>query len=98
MNEKKLEVAQWVRDAIASVPPLDGFQFEVNTPSIYADQVAGQTYWRVPMIVTPEPRRLTAIHEYLAEVEGVLQDERSLDILLFVGAPMEAETLTTAAK
>ena len=98
MNNEKLEIAQWARDALASVPPFEGVEFEVNTKSIYGTDIAGKTWWRVPMIATPEPRHLTAVHEYLAEVEGVSQDERGLDILLFVGNPAEAETPEPALK
>ena len=88
-----------MREAIASVPPLEKRPFlRFNTQSIYATDISGVTWWRVPVIATPEPRRLTAAHEYLAEVEGVLQDERGLDILLFVGNPVEAEAPETALK
>ena len=73
-------------------------ELDVNTKSIYGTDIAGVTWWRVPIIAKPEPRRLTAVHEYLAEVEGILQDERGLDILLFVGAPFESETPEPALK
>ena len=98
MNDKKLEITQWVRDAIASVSPFEGVQLDVNTKAIYGTDVAGEIWWRVPMIATPEPRRLTALHEYLAEVEGVLQDERGLNVLLFVGAPVEDQAPEPALK
>ena len=94
----KLEMAQQVRDAISSVPPLKGVHLDVNPNGIFGTDVAGKTWWRVPLVASPRPRRLTALYEVLAEIEEVLQDERGLDILLFVGPPIETETPEPALK
>lgn len=102
MNRKKesvkLELAKCVRNAIASIPPLEGVHLDVNPERIFGTDVAGKIWWRVPLIATPRPRRLSALYEVLAEIEEVLQDERSLDILLFVGDPVEDEAPEPALK
>ncbi len=91
-REKKNEIARQVRDVIARIPPLKGVKLDVSPQGIFGTDVAGQIWWRVPLIATPRPRRVTALYEVLAEIESILQDEHNLDILLFVGNPIEAET------
>lgn len=77
------EVADAVRESIAATPSFDGTSLTVDENGIIATDVGGQTWWRVPVIPTPFPRYLSPLFESLAEIEGVLQDERGLDILLF---------------
>jgi hypothetical protein len=77
------EVADAVREFIAMTPLPDDMSLTVNENGIVATDVGGQIWWRVPVIPSPFPRYLSPLHEALAEVEGHLQDERRLDILLF---------------
>lgn len=85
------EIAQLVRESIQSVPAFEGMQLDVNEKGIITTEVGGTTWWRVPVVPTPWPRRMTALYEALAEVEGHLQEERGLDILLFPGDPAQIE-------
>lgn len=78
------EVADAVRDVLAATPPFEGIDLRVDENGIIATDVGGQKWWRVPVTASPFPRRLSLLYEALAEIEGVLQDERGLDILLFV--------------
>ena len=77
--------------AIDSVPPLKGIRLEVNYKGIYTGVSGGVDWWRVPIIATPEPKNTCAVSEVLAEIEKVLQDERGLDILPFIGDPPAGE-------
>lgn len=94
----KQEVAQWVRESIQSVPAFEGMKLEVDEADIHATEVGGQTWWRVPVIPTPWPHRMFALYEALAEIEGHLQNERGLDILLFPGDPAKTEQAEPALK
>ena len=89
VNVTKSDVAKFVRDAITLVPPLEGTRLEVDENKIYYTVVDGTKWWRVPIIPTPVPRRRFALYEVMAEIEGVLQDEQGLDILLVSGEPAE---------
>lgn len=84
-NKRKHDVAQFVRDAIAHSPPYEYMRLDVDEVGIIATEVGGKTWWREPVIPSPMPRRRTAMYEAFAEIEGYLQDERGLDILLFAG-------------
>ena len=97
-REEKNEIAQQVRDVIAKTPPLKGIKLDINPQGIFDTDVAGKIWWRVPLIATPRPRRLSALYEVLAEIEDELQAERGLDILLFVGNPVEDEAPEPALK
>lgn len=83
-------IAQLVRDAIHRIPPFDGMTLDVDESGIYATQMPGKVWWRVPIIAIPEPTRMFKLYEALAEIEGILQDEQGLDILLFAGDPEHA--------
>ena len=48
-------------------------------------------WWRVPLIPQPWPERLSPIYEVLAEIEGDIQDDHGLDILLSLGEPVNVE-------
>ena len=78
------EVAEAVRESIAATPPFEGIHLSVNENGVIATNVGGQIWWRVPITPSPFPRHLSPLYEALAEIEGVLQDERGMDILLFV--------------
>ncbi len=88
-SNKADEIAQAVRQVIASVPPLEATTMEVDDTGIYSTENGGKKWWHVPIIPNPWPHRMYALYEVLAEIEGVLQDEQDLDILLFAGEPTE---------
>ena len=98
MNEKKAEIAQLTRDAIASVPPFDGIRLEVNEASIYGTDINNRIWWNVPVRAIPAPRLRFAMYEMMAEIEGILQDDRGLDIHLIPDALSEPEATEVAAK
>ncbi|MBC7528163.1 MAG: hypothetical protein H7308_11500 [Chthonomonadaceae bacterium] len=84
IQSTRIEVAQKVRDAINALPTFEGLTLEVEEQGIYANEVGGQTWWRVPVLPHPAPYRMSRLYEALAEIEGYLQEEQNLDILLFV--------------
>lgn len=89
-RNKANEVAQSVRAVIAQSPPFDNMTLDVDANGIYSTISGDQTWWRVPVIPRPWPHRMYALYEALAEIEGVLQDEQGLAIILFPGEPTEA--------
>ncbi len=90
-RNKANEVAQSVRAVIAQAPPFNGMTLDVDANGIYSTVSGDQTWWRVPVIPRPWPHRMYALYEALAEIEGVLQDEQGLDIILFPGELAEPE-------
>ena len=85
MDEQKSEIAQFVRDAITCVPPLEGTSLTVDEEGIYGTQINGETWWHVPVVPNSVPRRMYPLYEVFSEIEEVLQNERGMDILLFGG-------------
>ena len=65
---------------------------EVNEAHIYGTDINGRTWWNVPVRVVPAPRLRVALYEIMAEIEGVLQDDRGLDIHLIPDVFFEEET------
>lgn len=86
---KAEEIAQAVRHAIDSIPPLESTTLEVDDTGIYSTESGGKKWWHVPITPNPWPMRMYPLYEVLAEIEGALQDEQGLDILLFAGEPTE---------
>jgi hypothetical protein len=83
--QDKKQIAQLVRESIAVLPAFEGMQIEVDEAGITASNVGEKIWWRVPIVPSPWPKRMSALYEALAEIEGHLQDERGLDILLYPG-------------
>ena len=96
MTDRKqaIEVANFVREAIAAAPPFDDMTLDVDENGIFSTISGDKAWWRVPVIPHPWPERMYALYEALAEVEGMLQDEQGLDIILFPGEPAEATAIT----
>lgn len=91
MNQSEVkDIAQRVRESIMSLPPFAGLQLEVDEAGIVSNNVGGKIWWRVPIVATPWPQRMSPLYEALAEIEGHLQDERGYDILLY---PEEASLI-----
>lgn len=89
--EEKQEVARLVRESISQTRLPNGLQLEVEDKGVVATQIGNKTWWRVPIYATPLPDYLFTLYEALADVEGNLQDDRGLDILLFsVDTPLPA--------
>lgn len=96
MDEKKSEIAGFVRDAITCVPPLEGTSLTVDEKGIYGRDTNGKTWWHVPIVPNPVPRRMYPLYEVLTEIEEVIEEKRGMDILLFVGDIASAEPIEPA--
>jgi hypothetical protein len=77
------EIASYVREAIAKVPPLDNMALYVDEPRIYESAVGNQLWWRVPIVPRPSPERLFPLYEVMAEVQQRLRAESHDNIILF---------------
>lgn len=59
--------------------------------SVLAKEIRRQgAFWYVPILPTTQPRKMYAYYEALAEVEGKLDENDGLDVLLVPAIPEEA--------
>ena len=84
-SEEQFEVAQAVRDAIASAPPFETMTITVEEKRVYKEQIGDDVWYRAPMVPHPVPRRLDSFYDAMIEIEMILQDERNLNIHLVTG-------------
>ena len=88
-RNKTQQIAQAVREAIAQIPPFESMTLDVDELGIVLHGERQQGMVACSCYSTPWPKRMYALYEALAEVEGILQEERGLDVLLFPGEPSE---------
>ena len=74
-----------VRESLLSVPDFEETVFEVDSEHIHSTELRGKRWWKVPIVPNPWPRRKTLLYEALSEIEERIEEEKGLDISMYLG-------------